>query len=122
MDVLDIIYEDLKADNYIQEKNGNIKFYEYPAVDECHDPKIIIDPIDTSTPADYADNDWMTYDYLLQIEVWSKNRKITESIGDRVRNVMWNLGFYQQAGPKEYDSGIFRDARRYRGKLYRDSL
>lgn len=123
-DILNEIYEVLTEDNYIMEKaKGHIKAYEYPEVKEMDDPRIIMDPIDSSTPADYADDNWMTYDYTVQIEVWSKNRKDTESIADRIRDLMWeDLGFYQQSGPKEYDSGIFRDARRYRGKLYRDEI
>jgi len=37
---------------------------------------------------------------------------------------MWNFGFHQGTGPDEWDeeTGIYRDARRYRGKLYRDDL
>lgn len=121
-DVLDIIADVLEDDNFIQEKAyGRIKLYEYPEVDEVHDPKIIISPVDSETPADYADNVWMTYDSLLQIEVWTTNRKDCKDIADRIRDIMWDeLGFHQKAGPKEYDSGVFRDARRYRGKIYRE--
>lgn len=123
-DVLDIIADELEDDEYIQSKgNGNVKLYEYPEVDEFDDPQIILDPVDQETPSDFADNTWMTYDSLVQIEVWTRNRKDCKGIADRIRDIMWDeLGFYQQAGPKEYDQGVFRDARRYRGKIYRDSL
>lgn len=123
MDILDKVYETLIADDYIEEKAyGKIKYYDYPAVNEFDDPQIIIDPLDAPSPADYADDYWMTYDYLLQIEVWSNNRKLLQGLADRIRESMWQLGFHQNSGTKEYDGGIFRDARRYRGKLYRDSL
>lgn len=124
MDILVEIYDILLENEYIKEHaEGHIKFYEYPQVKEVDNPKIIIDPIDTSTPSDYADDNWLTYDYTIQIEVWSKDRKKTDEIANEIRNVMWEkLGFHQKAGPKGFEDGVFRDARRYRGKIYRDDL
>lgn len=117
MDILDKVYEVLKGDV------DNIKFYEYPEVSEVDDPKVVIDPLDSPMPADYADDEWLTLDFQLQIDVWSRNRKDTENIADKIRNLMWDkLRFHQNSGPKGYDSGVFRDARRYRGKLYRDDF
>ncbi|PWU68316.1 tail completion protein gp17 [Gracilibacillus dipsosauri] len=124
MDILDEIYEALIADAYIKEQTlGRIKFYEYPETGDVDNPYIVIDPIDTPTPSQYADDQWTKLDFLLQIDIWSHNRKLTESIADKVRDVMWDtFGFAQRAGPKEYDQGVFRDARRYRGSLYREDF
>ncbi|MFD2046014.1 DUF3168 domain-containing protein [Ornithinibacillus salinisoli] len=121
MDILDEIYNGLIADEYIYEQAfGRIKFYEYPATGDVVNPHIVIDPIDPPSPDDFADNKWTTLDYLVQIDVWTKNRKLTDAVADKVRVVMWErFGFKQNAGPKEYDEGVFRDARRYRGKLHR---
>ncbi|GIP63365.1 hypothetical protein J32TS6_19200 [Virgibacillus pantothenticus] len=124
MDVLDKVYEALITDDYIKEQaQGRIKFYEYPATGDVNRPYIVIDPLQAPTPSDYGDNKWTKLDYLLQIDVWTRNRKTTDSIADRVRDIMWNtFGFHQITGPKEYDEGVFRDARRYRGTLYRNDL
>lgn len=116
------IYDALKADALIQEKVGDrIKFYEYSETGDVSGPVIIIDPIAPSMPADFADNQWLTEDYLYQIDVWSKSMSDTKDIADRIRKVMWSINFGQSAtGPDEWDkdTGIYRDARRYRGKVY----
>lgn len=124
MDVLSLIYNTLITDPYIKDQAyGRIKYYEYPETGDVTEPFIIIDPIDAPDPSDYADDTWLTYECLLQIEVWTRNRIVTNIIADKVRDVMWKqFGFKQQSGPQEYDEGIFRDARRYRGKIYRDDL
>lgn len=124
MDILDEIYNALIADNYIYEYcYGRIKYYQYPETGDVNAPYIVIEPLDSPLPTALADNEWLRLDYLVQIEVWSKNRKLTDSIAGRVREIMWDrFGFRQQSGPKEYESGIFRDARRYSGTLYRSDF
>lgn len=123
--MIDNIYRHLVSDDYIKEQVGErIKFYEYPEVNNLKEAHIIIDPLDVPVPKDYGDNDWLTNDYLFQIEVWSNNRATTKNIASRVRDIMWGLNFYQGSGMDEYDKdfGIFRDARRYRGKAYVDTV
>ncbi|PEJ34938.1 hypothetical protein CN689_06320 [Peribacillus butanolivorans] len=62
-------------------------------------------------------------DCLYQIEVWSKNRTNTRELSKQIGKVMWNFGFHQgTANEWDEETGIYRDARRYRGKLYRDDL
>ncbi|MGG0284126.1 hypothetical protein ABEY41_03145 [Peribacillus butanolivorans] len=125
MDVLGMVYNALIADPYIKEKAfGRIKFYEFPVTGDVTAPYIIIDPLDVPLPKDFADDTWLTYDCLYQIEVWSKNRTNTRELSEQIGKVMWNFGFPQGTGVDEWDedTGIFRDARRYRGKLYRDDL
>lgn len=121
--MLDEIYQALIADPYIAEQAaGRIKYYEYPATGDVTAPHIVIDPIDVPRPGDFADDTWLTDDYLFQIDVWTRSRKTTEQIALRIRFVMWELGFMQSGGLQEYDEGIFRDARRYHAKKYRDDL
>ncbi|MCM3180241.1 DUF3168 domain-containing protein [Cytobacillus horneckiae] len=123
MDDLKFIYEAIIADPFIKDQaSGRIKYYEYSATGDVTGPFIIIDGIDVPKPSDFADNQWLSYDCLVQIEVWSKNRLITEQIANKIRDVLWQKGFKQQSGPREYADGIFRDARRYRGKVYRDEI
>lgn len=116
------IYDALFTDQLIKEKVGTrIKFYEYPASGDVTSTHIIIDPLDVPLPSDYADNKWLTEDYLFQIEVWSKSLDDTQLIAKKIRDIMWDLRFSQGSGVDEYnkDLNIYRDARRYRGKVYR---
>jgi len=120
------IYDAFKADPLIQEKVGErIKFYEYPLTGDVTGPYIIIDPLSSPIPGDYADNEQLTDEYMYQIEVWSKNLSDTESIAKQIRTVLRKeIGFAQYGtGIDEWDKdlGIYRDARRYRGKEYVDA-
>lgn len=123
--MLNAIYNALVNDSIISEKVGNrIKYYEYPETGMTG-THVIIDPLDTPTPSDFADNIWLTEDYLYQIEVWSKNRNDRDIVAKQIQKVMWNeLSFVNLSGIDEYDKDlkIYRDARRYRGKTYVDSL
>lgn len=116
------IYDALRADPLIRDKVGNrIKFYEYPATGDVTGPQIIIDPLDSPMAADFADNKFLTDDYLYQIEVWSKSMADTKAIANRIRIAMWHINFRQNGGGMDEwdkDTGIYRDARRYRGKVY----
>lgn len=118
------VYNTLLADSVIKELVGNrIKFYEYPEPNNVKETHIIIDPIDVPKPGDYADDKWLTDDYLFQIDVWSKSMNERDIIALKVRKIMLEtLNFKQLSGgvdewDKDYD--IYRDARRYRGKAYR---
>lgn len=123
MDVLAIIYNALIADEFIaKEAEDRIKYYEYPESGEVEKPYIIIAPLDVPAPSDFADDTWLTFDCLYQIDVWTKNRTTTRQIGERIHQILWKLGLRQNGGLSEYDSGIFRDARRFRGKLYREDF
>lgn len=126
--MMNAIYDALIADSFIKEKaSGRIKFYEYPEAKDMKETHIIIDPLDVPNPGDYADNEWLTDDYLYQIDIWSKNMSERDVIAAKIREIMWNeLNFRQHGGNgvdewnKEFN--IFRDARRYRGKAYRKDL
>jgi len=123
LDVLAVIYNALIANSYIQEQaTGRIKYYEYPESANVEEPFIIVNPLDVPKPSDFADSTWLTYDCIYQIEVWTKNRLITMELAKQIHQVMWDIGFTQNSGIDEYDSGIFRDARRYSGKLYREDF
>lgn len=130
MDIVDVVYKKLivndyiKSQTYIRETDDyRIKFYEYPETGDITGPYIIIDPLDDGKPVNYADNKWTKLDFLLQVEVWSSNRKTTLHLSQTIRDLMWSeLGFHQIKGPNEYDKGIYRNANRYRGTLYRDDF
>ena len=116
------IYNALLADAVISDLVGDrIKFYEYPDPADIKETHIIIDPLDVPKPGDYADNTWLTDDYMFQIDVWAKDMAERDLIAKKIQSLMWKMNFRQIGGMDEYDSDyeIYRDARRYRGKAYR---
>lgn len=122
------IYDSLTKNDVIKDLVGKrIKFYEYPEVNDMKETHIIIDPLDAPKPDDYADNKWLTDDYLFQIDVWSKDMEERNLIANTIREVLWNKLNIRQFGGNgidEYDKehDVFRDARQYRGKKYIEEL
>lgn len=126
MDALNRIYEALSSDALIASKvETRIKYYTYPETGDVTKPYIVIDPLMTPSPGDYADNKWLTKTHLIQIDVWAKTRADKDLLGNQIEIVMEKVGFYQSgSGVDEYDKDvqIYRDGRRYLGKFYRDDL
>lgn len=126
MDMMMVIYNALIADEYIkQQAFGRIKFYEYPETGSVTQPYIVIDPLGPPLSDDYADNKPLTDEYLYQIDVWTKNRLVTKELAKRIKDTMQELGFgYFAGGVDEYDkaTGIYRDARRFKGKAYTEEV
>lgn len=133
MDVYEWLSAKFLEDEYIFEhtldptwQQHQITAHDAPETFNKSVPYIVIDPLDVPTPADYADNKWLSDEYLLQIEVWTttKDEKICKEIAKRIRKIMWQLNFSQGGGIDEYDMAakIARDARRYRGKIYIEEL
>lgn len=126
MDELTLIYEEIIKNPFIsQEVSGRIKYYEYPDTGEVDKPYIVIDPLDAPLPGIYADDQPLMNDYMVQIDVWSLNRQTTRKLSSEIEDVMWELGFGQYGGgANDWDkaTGIFREARRYRGKIYKENI
>jgi len=126
MDMMTVIYDKLMEDDYVKaQATGRIKFYVYPESGSVTSPYIVIAPLMPPLPGNHADNEPMTDDYLYQIDVWTKNRLITKELAKRVQKVMKSLRFgYFGGSVDDYDTetGIYRDARRYRAKIYTDEV
>lgn len=122
----DVIYNALMAnETIVKEAKGRIKFYEYPETGDVTGAYIVIDPLDSPLAADYADNTWLTWDYLFQLDVWTKDRQLTNTLMKEVNKTLWDIGFHQSGGTGDEwdkDTGIFRQAKRFRGKIYRKQL
>lgn len=120
------LYNELMKDEYIaQQAGGRIKFYEYPETGDVSGPHIVIDPLDVPLPAEFGDNQYLAEDYLLQVDVWTKDRATAEKLTKRVQDVLWNVNFPASGGAmNEYDkkTGIYRMAKRYRGKVYTEEM
>ncbi len=99
MDALKYIYDALIAEPYIlSNANGRIKYYEYPETGDVTGPFIIIAPLDIPRPSAFADDNWLTNDCLLQIDVWTRNRTTTGELAERIQKVMWDIQFHQTGG------------------------
>lgn len=119
------IYNALIADEVISDLVGDsIKFYDYPEAKNINETHIIIDPLDPPKASDFADDKWLTDEYLYQIDVWSKDLEERDLISEKIRHIMWSMNFKQTDGIDEYDKDydVFRVARHYRGKAYRRDL
>lgn len=129
-DIIMKIYEALINNEEIMKlvSKNNIKFFDYPNAQEIKDIVIVIDPLDTPKPDDFADNDNLTYEYLYQIDVFVKQNKGVNGrvISDRlvflIQRIMWEvLGFGETSSIKpEYikEFSIYRQAKRFEGKQY----
>lgn len=126
MDILNKIYQGLISDALILEKvEERFKYYTYPETGDVSKPYIIIHPLAPPSPDDYADNQWLTEESLIQIDVWAKTRADKDLLGARIQQVMWKMGFgINGTGIDEYDesTGIYRDGRRYNCKVYTNEL
>lgn len=130
MDILETVYEILKDDPFISKEVGNrIEYYKYPESGDMSDPIIVMEEVTPDSPSDFADNTWLKEEYFIHIEVWVKGsggRKKRDAIAKQVRKLLWERLDFLQSGAMapEYDKDtkVFRDARRYRGKAYRDDF
>lgn len=124
------IYEALINNEEIMKlvPRNNIKFFDYLNAQEIKDIVIVIDPLDTPTPSDYADNNNLTYEYFYQIDVFVKQKQGVNGrvLSDRlvflIQRIMWEvLGFGETSSIKpEYikEFSIYRQAKRFEGKQY----
>ena len=126
MDVMMEMYNVLMADEYIsQQAGGRIKFFEYPESATMTQPFIIIDSLGPPIDLEYGDDAPLAEEYLFQVDVWTKDRKITKELARRSKIALRSAGFYYFAGGvDEYDKAtkIYRDARRFRKKIYSEDI
>lgn len=124
------IYEAITGNSEIMQyvDKNNIKFFDYPNANEITDTVIVIDPLDTPTPSDYADNDNLTFEYFYQVDVFVKQkpgingRVLSDKLVFLLQRMMWEvLGFGETSSMKpEYikEFNIYRQAKRFEGKQY----
>ena len=123
--IKNILKEDETILKYVSsERDGlRIKFFTYPETADMEGSWIVLEPIINALPSNMADETWVTYDYLMHVEVWSRKRDDNLVIANRIRDLLWDkLKFKQNDSTDEYDLGIYRDARRYKGTLHRSDL
>lgn len=121
-DILDITYNLLVEDDLVNQlvSRSAIKYFTYPETADMSKNWIVLEPLINALPTEMVDDVWLGYEYLVHIEVWSRNRDENIKLSNRIRNILWEkIKFKQNDSTDEYDEGIYRDARRYEGILYR---
>lgn len=116
-DMLDTIYGAMiKNDTIMAECAGRIKYYIYPETADMSGPFITIRPLAPPQAANYASDKSLGFQFSYQVDVQSYDRKKCKEVQRAVKDVMYALGFSQQAGGlDEYfeETKRFVDARRY---------
>lgn len=113
----------IRGYTFSEDDGLRIKFYEYPETADMSGSWIVIESIINGLPSNMADDTWVAHDYLMHVEVWSRSAQENKVIADRVSELLWeNLRFLENDKTDEYDLGIYRDARRYRGSIERSDL
>lgn len=122
IDPIDIVYKLLSNDQNIinltgHGKGGNHIFkYHIPEENREQPPLIRIHPI-SELPTEYADNEQLAWDCIVQIDVWDDSN--ARQIALRIQELMKTINFKQSTPTFEFDPDTYliRDGRRYRGVL-----
>lgn len=133
MDELTKLANLLIADELIQNETGfinsygrqdyRIKQYEYPETGDVNGLVVVLDPLAEPIQSVFGDDEAIAEDFLIQVDVWSKDAASTEAVTKRITKIFREHGYnYSAAGPKEYDKGIFRSVRRYTGRYYTEEF
>ncbi len=128
-DGLDIVYNLIANDERIRslatsKKDGlKVRYFEYPSTADMSGNWIVLDSLVNELPSNYADDTWVTHDYLIHIDVWSKNREENRLVSTLIRDLLWKeLNFSQNDDNDGYETGIYFDSRRYKGTLHKSWL
>lgn len=133
-DITTDIYNALLADTEIMKHvdKKDIKFQDYPNAQEIVSTAIVIDPLISPNPSDYADNDNLTYEFLYQIDVFVKQNKgvngrlLCERLILRVQKVLKNIGLSDTGTGVKPDWNkefkLHRQTKRFEGKIYKEEM
>ena len=122
IDSLEIVYQLLINDSKVLNETGHGKdndhIFKYHIPEENREvpPLIRIHPI-SELPVEYADNEQLAWDCIVQVDVWDYSN--ARQIALRVHKLMKTINFKQNTPTFEYDPDTYlvRDCRRYRGVL-----
>ncbi|MCR1834973.1 hypothetical protein NSA56_11260 [Oceanobacillus caeni] len=122
IDSLDMAYQLLINDNELMDLVGSPdKIFKYHVPEEHREqpPIIRLHPI-SELPTEYADNQQLGWDCILQIDVWDSQN--ARKIALKINELMKTIDFKQSAPTYEFDEETYliRDGRRYRGIILAD--
>lgn len=130
IDILEKVYNVLINDESLMGlvDLNNIKFNDYPDVQDITQPYIVLDDFDDPIPEEHVDGERIAYNYILQIDVFVtysdeyNARKRRNEISQRISDLLWeklNMGQVTNLG-NEYDKdfSLYRSTRRYEALFY----
>ena len=129
-DLMMEMYEAFKADKELSEHVTDIRFFTYPNANDVKAPVIVIDDLTTPIPKDFADDDYLTYQYLYQIDLFVKQnsnvngRLLSNRLIYRIQRIMYEQFRFtvNSSGKPEYisDFNLYRSTLSFTGKIYRE--
>ena len=129
-DLMMEMYEAFKADKELSEHVKDIRFFTYPNANDVKAPVIVIDDLTTPIPGDFADDDYLTYQYLYQIDLFVKQnsnvngRLLSNRLIYRIQRIMYEQFRFtvNSSGKPEYisDFNLYRSTLSFTGKIYRE--
>ncbi|WP_440863886.1 hypothetical protein [Staphylococcus shinii] len=127
-DLMMEMYEAFKADKELSEHVKDIRFFTYPNANDVKAPVIVIDDLTTPIPGDFADDDYLTYQYLYQIDLFVKQnsnvngRLLSNRLIYRIQRIMYEQFRFtvNSSGKPEYisDFNLYRSTLSFTGKIY----
>ncbi|MEB6233840.1 hypothetical protein [Mammaliicoccus sciuri] len=130
MEIYNALLSDTELMKHVDKKD--IKFQEYPNAQSIVNTAIIIDPLISPNPSDYADNDNLTYEFLYQVDVFVKQNKgvkgrlLCERLILRVQQVLRSNGLLDTGtGVKpdwDKENSLHRQTKRFEGKIYKEEM
>lgn len=121
IDSLDIVYQMLVNDDDILNLVGSESVFKHHVPEENREkPPIIRMNLISEIPAEYADNEQLGWDCIVQIDVWDSND--ARKIALLIHKLMKTINFQQSTPTYEFDEDTYllRDGRRYRGTILKD--
>lgn len=121
IDSLDMVYQMLINNDDIINLVGSESVFKHHVPEENREsPPIIRINLISEFPTEYADNQQLGWDCILQIDVWDRSN--ARKIALLIHKLMKTINFQQSTPTYEFDEDTYllRDERRYRGTILMD--
>ncbi|WP_040981086.1 DUF3168 domain-containing protein [Oceanobacillus jeddahense] len=121
IDSLDIVYQMLINNDEIINLVGSESIFKHHVPEENREnPPIIRINLISDIPTEYADNEQLGWDCIVQVDVW--NSGDARKIAMVIHKLMKTINFQQITPTYEFDEETYllRDGRRYRGTILID--
>ncbi|WP_337227952.1 hypothetical protein [Staphylococcus succinus] len=128
-DMMMEMYNAFKSDSEISKHVSSIRFADYPNANDVTNPVIVIDDLTTPIPGDFADNEYLTYQFIYQVDLFVKQnmnengRLLSNRLILRIQTIMWEqFGFPVSASGKPIynkEFNLFTQSISFTGKIYK---
>lgn len=127
-DLMMEMYTAFMNDELLSEHIESIRFFDYPNANDVTEPIIVIDDLSTPIPGDFGDNDYLSHQFIYQVDLFIKQnesingRLLSTRLIQRVQRIMWDeFNFHvSMSGKPDYlkDFNLFRTTISFKGKIY----